>query len=172
MAVQRELTLQDWISMVRRRRVLIAILVIVGTGAGYLAARVVPKRFTSQTLVLVQQPSVPSDLVKPAISDDSNQRLAAMQQQILSRSGLEPLIREFGLYNEDVNRVPTDVLVERLRNAITITPIQPMAETRSQNLPGFTIAVVFRDPRSAQQICAKITSMFLEQHVQERQDQG
>src|ERR1035437_917706 len=172
MAVQRELTLQDWIFMLRRRWVLIAILAIVGTGAGYLAARVVPKRFTSQTLVLVQQPSVSSDLVKPVISDNSNLRLAAMQQQILSRSGLEPLIREFHLYNEDVNRVPTDLLVERLRTAITITPIQAMAETRAQNLPGFIIAVVFSDPHIAQQICAKITSMFLEEHVQERQDMG
>ena len=172
MAVQRELTLQDCIFMLRRRWALIAILAIVGTGAGYLAARVLPKRFTSQTLVLVQQPSVPSDLVKPAISDDSNQRLAAMQQQILSRSGLEPLIREFDLYNEDVNRVPTDVLVERLRSAITITPIQPMAETRAQNLPGFTIAVVFRDPHLAQQICARITSMFLQEHVQQSQSLG
>ena len=172
MAAQRELTLQDYVSMLRRRWVLIATLAIIGTGAGFLALRVVPKRFTSQTLVLVQQPSVPSDLVKPVISDNSNQRLAAMQQQILSRSGLEPVIREFGLYNEDVGRVPTDVLVERLRNAITITPIQPMAETRAENLPGFTIAVVFHDPHLAQQICARITSMFLEEHVQQRQDQG
>lgn len=172
MAAQRELTLQDYVSILRRRCVLIATLAIIGTGAGFLASRVLPKRFTSQTLVLVQQPSVPSDLVKPVISDNSNQRLAAMQQQILSRSGLEPVIREFGLYNEDVDRVPTDILVERLRNAITITPIQPMAETRAENLPGFTIAVVFHDPHLAQQICARITSMFLEEHVQQRQDQG
>jgi polysaccharide chain length determinant protein (PEP-CTERM system associated) len=172
MAAQRELAIQDYVSMLRRRWLLVAILAIVGTGAGYLASRVVSKRFTSQTLVLVQQPGVSSDLVKPVISDNSNLRLAAMQQQILSRSGLEPVIRELGLYNEEVNRVPTDVLVERLRTAITITPVQAMAETRAQNLPGFTIAVVFTDPHIAQQICAKITSMFLQEHVQERQDQG
>ena len=172
MAAQRELTLQDYVSMLRRRWVLIAILAVIGTGAGYLATRVVEKRYTSQTLVLVLQPSVPSDLVKPVISENSNYRLATMQQQILSRSGLEPVIREFGLYSEDANRVPTDVLVERLQKAITITPVQAMAETRAQNLPGFTIAVAFGDPHLAQQICAKITSMFLEEHVQERQDQG
>src|ERR1017187_6101662 len=172
MAAQRELTLQDYVSMLRRRWLLVSILAIIGTGAGYLATRVVAKRYTSQTLVLVQQPGVSSDLVKPVITDNSNLRMAAMQQQILSRSSLEPLIREFGLYNEDANNATTDVLVERLRTAITITPIMAMAETRAQNLPGFTIAVVFSDPHLAQQICAKITSMFLEQHVQQRQDQG
>jgi polysaccharide chain length determinant protein (PEP-CTERM system associated) len=172
MAQQRELTLPDYVSMIRRRWVLIVTLAIVGTAAGYLASIAIPKRFTSQTLVLVQQPSVPSDLVKPVISDNSNQRLASMQQQILSRSGLEPLIRQFDLYKEDVNRVPTDVLVERLRNAITVSPIQAMAETRAQNLPGFTIAVVYRDPSVAQQLCAKLTSLFVDQNVQERQNQG
>jgi polysaccharide chain length determinant protein (PEP-CTERM system associated) len=172
MAGQRELTLQDYASMLRRRWVLIAILTLFGTGAAFLAARVVPKRFTSQTLVLVQQPSMSPDLVKPVISDDSNQRLAAMQQQILSRSGLEPVIRDLGLYKDDVNRAPMDLLVDRLRTAITITPIQPMAETRAQNLPGFTIAVAFRDPHLAQQICARITSMFVEQHLHQNQVLG
>lgn len=172
MTERRELTIQDYVSMIRRRWVLLAIFAIVGTGAGLIGLRVVPKSFTSQTLVLVQQPRVPADLVRPVTVDDSNQRLAAMQQQILSRSGLEPIIREFGLYGEDLNRVPMDVLVERLQNAITITPIQPMAETKAQNLPGFTIAVVYRDPSIAQKVCAKITSIFLQQHVQERQTLG
>jgi polysaccharide chain length determinant protein (PEP-CTERM system associated) len=172
MAAQRELSLPDYVAMVRRRWPLILSLTVACSVLGLIAALVVPKRFTSQTLVLVQQPSVPSDLVKPVISDNSNQRLASMQQQILSRSGLEPLIQQFGLYQEDVNRVPVDVLVDRLRNAITISPIQPMAETRAQNLPGFTIAVVYRDPQIAQQLCAKLTSMFVEEHVQERQDLG
>jgi len=109
-----------------------------------------PKRFTSQTLVLVQQPAVSPDLVPTLISDNVNQRLAAMQQQILSRSRLEPVIQELGLYHKDINRLPMEDLVEQLRRTITITPIQPMAETRAQNLPGFTISVVFDDPHTTQ----------------------
>ena len=94
-----------------------------------------------------------------------------MQQQILSRSRLEPVIQQFGLYAKDIDSVPMDALVERLRSAITITPVQPMAETRAQNLPGFYISVVFNDPHTAQAICARITNMFLEENVQSRQGQ-
>src|ERR1019366_3684969 len=68
-------------------------------------------------------------------------------------------------------RVPMDDLVERLRESITITAIQPMAETRAQNLPGFYISVKFKDPHLAQQICARITTMFLEENLQRRQGQ-
>jgi polysaccharide chain length determinant protein (PEP-CTERM system associated) len=162
---------RDVIAILRRRWYLIVLLAVVGSAAGYFASHVLPKRFTSQTLVLVQQPSVSPALVTPVVSDNINQRLAAMQQQILSRSRLEPVIQKFGLYGKDVDQVPMNDLVERLRSAITITPVQPMAETRAQNLPGFYISVVFNNPTLAQQICARITNMFLEENLHSRQGQ-
>jgi polysaccharide chain length determinant protein (PEP-CTERM system associated) len=166
--LRQDINASDVIAILRRRWSLIILLTLFGGATGFIAARILPKRFTSQTLVLVQQPAVSAQLLPTLVSDDTNQRLAAMQQQILSRSRLEPVIQELGLYHADVDRVPMEDLVERLRRAITITPIQAMAETRAQNLPGFTISVVFDDPHFAQQICAKITSMFLAENLQLR----
>ena len=74
---------------------------------------------------------MPADFVKPVDTTDISQRLASMQQQILSRSRLEPIIRQFGLYSKDVNRASMDSLVARLQKAIEVTPVQPMAETRA-----------------------------------------
>jgi polysaccharide chain length determinant protein (PEP-CTERM system associated) len=172
MVGQRELNLEDYVLILRRRWPLIVILAVIGGGLGYGAARILPKRYTSQTLVLVEQPTVPGDYVKPVVSADTNQRLASMQQEILSRTRLEPLIQQFGLYRDVAARTPTEDLVDRLRKAITITPIQPMAETRSQGLPGFTISVNFDEPHLAQQICSTITSMFMEENLQLRQQQA
>ena len=172
MVGHRELTLEDYVSILRRRWPLIVLLAVIGGALGYGAARFLPKRFTSQTLVLVEQPTVPGDYVKPVVSEDTNQRLASMQQEILSRTRLEPLIQQFGLYRDAANPAPMEGLVERLRSAVTVTPIQPMAETRSQGLPGFTISVNFNDPRLAQQICSTITSMFMEENLRLRQQQG
>jgi polysaccharide chain length determinant protein (PEP-CTERM system associated) len=169
---QRELTPQDYISILRRRWPLIVLLAVIGGGLGYTAARFLPKRFTSQTLVLVEQPTVPYDYVKPVVSADTNQRLASMQQEILSRARLEPLIQQFGLYRDVKNQASTEDSVARLRKAVTVTPIQPMAETSSHGLPGFTISVNFDDPRLAQQICSTITSMFMEENLRIRQQQG
>jgi protein tyrosine kinase modulator len=166
---QRELNLEDYIVILRRRWLLIAVLAVLGGGLGYAATRVLPKRYISKTLVLVQQPTVPTDYVKPVVSNDTDQRLAAMQQQILSRSRLEPIIRQLGLYGDQINKVPMEDLVGRLRKAIIVTPIEPMAETRSQGLPGFTVSVEFSDPRLAQQICTAITSMFMEENLKFRQ---
>src|SRR5258708_9749783 len=166
--LRKDINARDVIAIGRGRWRLIVVLTLFGGVAGFVAAHILPKTFTSQTLVLVQQPAVSSALVPSINSDNTNQRLAAMQQQILSRSRLEPVIKELGLYPKDIDRVPMEDLVERLRRTITITPIQAMAETRAQNLPGFTISVVFDEPHSAQQICEKITSMFLAENIQLR----
>lgn len=170
--IQRELALQDYIAIFRRRWPIILTLALLGGGLGYGLTRVLPKRFTSQTLVLVAQPTVPGDYVKPVVSEDTNERLASMQQEILSRTRLEPLIQQFGLFGAQVNQVSMEELVERLRKTITVTPIQPMAQTRSQGLPGFTISVIFEDPHLAQQICSTVTSMFMEENLHLRQEQA
>ena len=169
MVGQRELTLEDYVSMLRRRWPLMAALALIGGALSYGVAHFLPKRYLSQTLVLVTQPTVPGDYVKPVINIDTNQRLATMQQEILSRTRLEPVIKKFGLYGPDASQLPMEDLVARLRGAISVTPVLPMAQTRAQGLPGFNVSVTFEDPRLAQQICATITSMFMEQNLQLRQ---
>jgi polysaccharide chain length determinant protein (PEP-CTERM system associated) len=161
--VHQEIGAKDVVAILRRRYLLIFLLALFGGIAGFVAARVLPKRYTSKTLVLVQQPEVQP--VTPIATDNVNQRLATMQQQILSTARLEPVIRDLNLYQRDVNRLPAEDLVDRLRKAITITPVAPMTETRAQNLPGFTISVVFETPQLAQQICSMITSMFIEEDL-------
>jgi polysaccharide chain length determinant protein (PEP-CTERM system associated) len=148
-------------------------IVIIGCGSiGALAATVLPKRYTSETLVLVDQPTVPTEFVKPVVTDDLNRRLASMQEQILSRTRLQPIIEKFGLYSEERKTRTIDVLVEKLRSTIAVTPMEPMPGTQNHTLPGFYVAVTFNDPVAAQQICAEITSMFMQQNTHEREQQA
>jgi len=169
---QRELTQADYIAILRRRWVLITVLALVGAPLAYGVSRFLPNRYKSQTLVLVEPPTVPTDFVKPVITTEINERLASMQEEILSRTRLEPIIHQYGLYSGDVNRVPPDALVARLQKDIVITPIEPMAETRSQELPGFHIIVTLDNPRTAQEVCSAITHMFIEESIRLRQQRS
>ncbi|HXN19306.1 MAG TPA: GNVR domain-containing protein [Candidatus Binatus sp.] len=170
--IQRELTFTDYLEILRRRWVLITVLSLVGGPLAYGISRFLPNRYTSQTLVLIEQPTVPTDFVKPVITTEINARLASMQEEILSRTRLEPIIHQFGLYPGDVNRVPVEELVARLQKSIQVTPVQPMAETQSQALPGFHIIVTLDNPKTAQEVCAAVTSMFIEENLRLRQQRS
>lgn len=165
----RELTMADYVAMFRRRWILIAVLTLIGGPLAYGVARVLPTVFKSTTVVLVEESSVPRDIVEPVDQTDIGQRLASMQQQILSRSRLEPIIRQLNLYPNDVDRVPMEELVRRLQGTIDVTAVQPMAETRAMNLPGFSVSVTMANPRTAQQVCTAITSLFIEENLRLRQ---
>ncbi len=166
----KQLGVQDYLRILQRKWWLIVAMAIVGTGLGYAVAYALPKKFTSQTLVLIQQPTVPGDYVKPVISQDINQRLTTMQQQILSRSRLEPVIRQFGLYSKDIKTTPMEDLVDNLRKTILIAPIRSNIPGQASQVQGFSISVAFDDPHLAQQICSTITSMFMEENLKLRQE--
>src|SRR5882672_12456279 len=91
---------------------------------GLLIAVMLPKHYTSQTLVFVDQPTVPTEYVRPVVSEELNHRLASMQEQILSRTRLQPIIEKFGLYAQDRGRVHIEDLVEKLRNSVTVKPLE------------------------------------------------
>ena len=142
---------------------------MVGGPLAYGVSRFLPDRYKSQTLVLVERPSVPEKIVESFDTEDLSQRLSSMQQQILSRSRLEPIITQFGLYSSDVNKIPMEDLVGRLQKAIEVNPILPMAETQSRQLPGFYVNVTMGNARTAQQVCTAVTSMFIEENLRLRQ---
>ncbi len=167
---KRELTPSDYLTMLRRHWVMILTLVVIGPAIGYGVSRFLPSRYKSSTLVLVEQPSVPIDIIKPVDTTDINERLASMQQQILSRTRLEPIIRQYSLFQSDINKYSMDDLVGRLQKAVEVTPVLPMAETRASNLPGFFVNVTLDDGRTAQQVCTTVTSMFIEENLRRRQE--
>jgi polysaccharide chain length determinant protein (PEP-CTERM system associated) len=139
--------------------------------AGVLAAMVLPKKYMSQTMVLVESPTVSAELVKPVITEDLSRRLSSMQEQILSNSRLQPIIEKLGLYPNLHGKAHVEDLVDRLRSSVKVTPLEPMAGTQNRQIPGFYINVTFNNGQLAQQICTEITSMFLEQNARDRQTQ-
>jgi polysaccharide chain length determinant protein (PEP-CTERM system associated) len=167
-----EITAEDAKRVLRRYWWILPITVV---GCGTIAmilAMVLPKKYTSQTLILVQQPTVPSDIVKPIVTEDLNHRLASMQEQILSRTRLEPIIEKLGLYPGLRRKTHIEDLVERLRTSIVVTPLVSMPGTQNQSLPGFYVNVTFNDPLVGQQICTEITSMFMEQNAHALEQQA
>src|ERR1700757_734469 len=110
-----------------------------------------PKRFTSQTLVLVDQQTVLPDLVKPVVTEATNERLASLQEEILSRSRLQPIIEKFGLYPQQRATTHMEDLVLTLQSAIPVKPLESTVTNGNRQQPffGFQVGVTFDDPQTA-----------------------
>ena len=151
----RELTMEDYTGILRRRWLLILCSAVICLAIGVAASYVVPRLYESQTLILIEQQKVPEDYVKPVVDENLNARLASMKEQILSRSRLEPIITRYNLFAGDKNNM--DQRIDLTRKAIKITQIH--AAAASGGMPGFFVAFQASDPRTAQQVCSEITSL-------------
>src|SRR4051794_35987720 len=161
---ERELGLSDYLAMARRRVWLILIPTMIFPILSYVVSLKIPNRYTSQTLILVEQQKVPDSYVKPVITEELNQRLASMREQILSRSRLEPIIEKYGLEKRTSSKDIEDSL-ETVRKAISVTPIG----SEAAGAPGFFISFTWNNPKIAQQVCGEIASMFMAENLRDRE---
>lgn len=170
MEVRRQMNVKEYLALLFRRRWLLLIAAILGAAAGFFLTVVIASQYTSHTVVLVEEPVVPDSDVNP-VSEGINQRLASMQEQILSRTRLQDLVEKFNPYKKDAGRIPMEMMIERLRKSIKVAPLNPMPGTTSRELPGFTVDVTLGDPHLAQEICNEISSLFRSQNIHQRRKQ-
>src|SRR5690348_6469619 len=109
MIENRTLTMDDYAAMLRRRYKLILIPTVLAPLVGFLVSYAFPAKYTSQSLVLVDQQKVPQGYVAPVITEDLSQRVATLEQKAMGSDRLRPLIQKLNqqgvLHNANVNEV-------------------------------------------------------------------
>jgi polysaccharide chain length determinant protein (PEP-CTERM system associated) len=160
----RELTMEDYAEILKRRFLLIVTSTLVFLAIGIALTHILSPKFQSQTLVLIEQQKVPEDYVKPVVEEDISSRLASMKEQILSRSRIEPIIRKYNLFAK--GNPSMDDRVSMMQKAIGIKAIP---SGQSGGMPGFYITFDAQNARLAQQVCAEITSIFVSENQNARQ---
>jgi protein tyrosine kinase modulator len=177
MLTGREQNLDDYGDLLRRRRWVILLPALIGPLVAFIIALALTPKYTSVSLILIEEPKVPERFVPPVVGDDLTARLATMEEQILSRTRLEPIIQRYGLYKSELNSKSIEDVVEEMRKDIEVVPVEFSKQPQNTNpnketVPGFRISFTARTPKLAQQVCADLTSMFVEENIRQREAQA
>src|SRR6266699_6755711 len=121
MIENRELTMDDYLAMLRRRLKVILIPAFLAPLIGFAVSYGFAPKYTSQSLVLVEEQKVPEGYVKPVVTEDLTQRIATLQQQVLSRNRLQPMIDRLGLAKGGKN---LDDAIDDIRQNVAIEPVE------------------------------------------------
>src|ERR1035438_5543794 len=89
----RELTMDDYLAMLRRRLKVILIPALVAPLAGFLVSYLLPPRYQTQSTVLVESQKVPDNYVLPVITSDFAQRVQSLSQEVVSPNRLRPMLQ-------------------------------------------------------------------------------
>jgi polysaccharide biosynthesis transport protein len=154
---------QRYLEIVRRRHLCFLIPLCLGWLAVWGASWVLPARYKSSTLILVEQPTMPKDYVVPNVNEDLQGRLQNITQQILSRTRLLRIVDELNLYKD--RRMSPDEMVEKMRKDTDIE----LVEDGGRRITAFKIDFSAHDPATAQQVTSKLTNLFINENLEVRQ---
>ena len=140
------------------------VLISVTTAA---VARRLPNRFRAEALILVVPQQIPESYVQPTVRVRLEDRLASFNQQILSRTRLEQIVREFDLYSSERKTHLMEDVIERMRTQdISVQMTGPGA--RQGSAPSFRISYSGRDPRTVMQVAKRLGSLFIDESLRDR----
>lgn len=147
------------------KRWLIAACLVTGWAVGTIVSWILPSRYRSETVILIEQQKVPEHYVESNITADLQQRLQSMSEQILSRTRLLALIERFNLYGGAVKHGNQDVLVDRMRKDINIE----MITSGRDQLSAFKVSYSAVTPVLARDVTMELTSLFISENLQNRE---
>jgi uncharacterized protein involved in exopolysaccharide biosynthesis len=173
MIENRELKMDDYLAMMRRRIKIILIPALFAPLAGFFVSYLFTPKFTSQSLVLVEGQKVPENMVQPVVSEDLTERVATLQQQVLAQSLLQPVVErvfpgktpaEYGGIIDDIRQNMQVEPVVTTLSSIGNTAGKP-AKPGGSPVPGFYVSYTGPKALEAQQICNELTTLMVDQNL-------
>lgn len=159
----RQRSMGEWAAILKRRKWMIILPVITLTSAvGYVVYNL-PSIYESTSLLTVKPPTISSNLVQPLTNEDFSQRLQTINQEVLSRSSLEPMVMKYDLYRAERNAgMPMELVIAKMYKNIKVD----LEETGEQKVAAFRIKYRDSDPQATRNVTAELASKYVNAQVQ------
>ena len=165
----KQLQLEDYIEIILRRKWFVIIPFVVSIIGIIVTLLIVPRSYKSTTMILVEHQKVPESYVNPTVTADINERLNTITQQVMSRTRLESIINEFGLYNKEKSNIANEELVGMMRGNIEI---DIKGGGRGERTSAFSISYVGSNPETVMHVTNRLASLFIEENLKVREQQA
>jgi succinoglycan biosynthesis transport protein ExoP len=147
------LEVRDYFTVLWKRRwYFLAVLAMVSAGASIYAFRV-PDVYKSETRIIVEEPLVSEDYVRPTVRTTPEDRINSIREQLASRTFLERMIEQNQMYGFGTD--PKFVM----ENAVKAAEKQIGIEKTSNNT--FTLSFIATSPQFAQSVTSQLAQELI-----------
>lgn len=157
--------------VLRRRRALGLLTFAMSFAAAAATVVFLPDVYRSSATVLIERQQIPDELVRSTVTSQLEIRLQTISQEILSRTRLEPLIEQFGLYAELKKRAPIEEVIERMRGDIRLE-LKGGEKRRDTATVAFTLSFTGADPEKVALVANTLASFYIQENLKARERQA
>ncbi len=170
MAIEfRQRSVGEFGQMLRRRLWLILLPTLaIGVAVGWVVWKL-PSMYESKTSLAIKPSTISKDVIKTVSEEELSQSLQAMNQEILSRSSLEPMIVKFGLFESEKSAgMPMELIVDKMKKNITVVP----EKADNEKWTGFRLTYLDRTPIAARNVAADLASKYVNAQAARKEEIG
>lgn len=165
-----DLTITDYLDILRRRKWMIAGAVVGCLAASVALYKVLPKTYRSTTTILLESQKIPENYVKTGVEGKVDSRLYAVQQIVMSRTLLAQIGEQFGLITPEMSTLERESVVQKMRERTQVNKMR-LGHLRGQDTTeGFTLSFDHTDPIIAMKVAETLASQFIEQDLKLREE--
>jgi succinoglycan biosynthesis transport protein ExoP len=167
MATEYELTLNDYLSILRRRALHISVAFAAIFAMAVIAAVVIPPVYESSGTILVESSDIPTNLVPDAVPSYVSNRLDVIQQRVMTRDNLFKIIDKYQLFKDQHPSMATTELLDRMREAIGVEVIDSnmRGNQRGMSTIAFKVSFDYRYPDIANKVANDLVTLFLNENA-------
>ena len=162
-------TLDEYLEILRRRMWYIIIPFVLVMAGASIYAIAAPRQYKASTLVLISPQKVPAAFVQTTVTSQVEERLQSITQEVMSRTTLEKIITELGLYEKERKSLSKEETVELMRKNIKID--LPTTK-RAEKTNFFSISFIGDDPNMVTNVANRLSSLVIEENLKVREQQA
>jgi len=152
-----------YLDIIRRRKVIVILVTIGFFCCAAMIARQMPDIYRSQTVILVDAQQVPSSYVQSTVSTSLQDRLATIQQQVMSPTRLKNMIEKNGLFPELRGKISEEALILKIQKSTSVDV--------AGHFSSFRIAYQGENPKEVSEIANELAATFITENLRARQAQ-
>jgi polysaccharide biosynthesis transport protein len=181
--MEKEKDINYFLHLFKIKKWLLIIPAIIISVTAALIAYLLPSIYESSSTILIEEQQIPQDFVRTTVTGMADERIQSLTQQILSRTKLWEIIKQFDLYS-DVRKTHTqEEIIDQMRDDIKIDTISvdtvqgkrkgKSGKGSSQGVTiAFTISYQGKNPGMVQKVTGNLSSLYLEQNLKDRQEKA
>ncbi|MGI9037062.1 MAG: GumC family protein, partial [Pyrinomonadaceae bacterium] len=121
-----------------------------------------PSVYESTTFLAVKPPTISDKVIQPLSDEDLSQSLQTINQDVLSRSSLEPMIAKYKLFEaERAAGMDMALIVDKMRKNIEVKP----DKADNDKVVGFRITYRDRTPEAAKFVTSELAAKYVNSQV-------
>jgi succinoglycan biosynthesis transport protein ExoP len=173
MTEEYQLTFGDYLSIIRRRGLLMMATFVGLLSIAVIVAVIIPPVYQSTGTIMVESQQISVELLPKMAGSFVEERIAMIKQRVMTREHLMKIFDKYGLLKDTSKSITVSEMIDQMRDHILLEPITATGKTTREKITiAFKLTFEHRRPEVAHQVANALVTLFLDENVKSRTERA